>query len=77
MLKPKYFLKDIFILSAEKQPINSSWRKIEWLQIFPFTDFCRFIFITYYIIVKQKEKKTISRFNIVVIKMKDSTSRIN
>ena len=31
MLKPKYFLKDIFILSAEKQPINSSWRKIEWL----------------------------------------------
>ena len=35
MLKQKYFLADIFILSAEKQPIKLSWRKIEWL---PFTD---------------------------------------
>ncbi|MEO4938188.1 hypothetical protein ABHZ06_09965, partial [Bacteroides humanifaecis] len=26
------FLTDIFILSAEKQPIKLSWRKIEWLQ---------------------------------------------
>ena len=32
MLKQKYFLTDIFILSAEKQPIKLSWRKIEWLQ---------------------------------------------
>ncbi|MFP5157746.1 MAE_28990/MAE_18760 family HEPN-like nuclease, partial [Phocaeicola plebeius] len=27
------FLADIFILSAEKQPIKLSWRKIEWLHI--------------------------------------------
>lgn len=33
MLKQKYFLADIFILSAEKQPIKLSWRKIECLQI--------------------------------------------
>ena len=33
MLKQKYFLADIFILSAEKQPIKSSWRKIEWLHL--------------------------------------------
>ena len=33
MLKPKYFLKDIFILSAEKQPIKLSWRKIVCLPI--------------------------------------------
>ncbi|EDV02501.1 hypothetical protein BACCOP_00416 [Phocaeicola coprocola DSM 17136] len=32
MLKLNYFLADIFILSAEKQPIKLSWRKIEWLQ---------------------------------------------
>jgi hypothetical protein len=31
MLKQKYFLTDFFILSAEKQPIKSLWRKIEWL----------------------------------------------
>lgn len=31
MLKQKYFLADIFILSAEKQSIKSSWRKIVWL----------------------------------------------
>ena len=35
MLKQKYFLTDFFILSAEKQPIKSSWRKIEWLLISP------------------------------------------
>ena len=36
MLKQKYFLADIFILSAEKQPIKLSWRKIECLPtIFP------------------------------------------
>ena len=34
MLKLNYFLADIFILSAEKQPIKLSWRKIEWLLIF-------------------------------------------
>ncbi len=33
MLKQKYFLTDIFILSAEKQPIKLSWRKIECLRI--------------------------------------------
>ena len=33
MLKQKYFLTDIFILSAEKQPIKLSWRKIEWLPV--------------------------------------------
>lgn len=31
MLKQNYFLADIFILSAEKQPIKLSWRKIVWL----------------------------------------------
>ena len=31
MLKLNYFLTDIFILSAEKQPIKLSWRNIEWL----------------------------------------------
>ena len=34
MLKQKYFLTDFFILSAEKQPIKSLWRKIEWLRLF-------------------------------------------
>ena len=33
MLKQKYFLADIFILSAEKQPIKLSWRKIECLRL--------------------------------------------
>lgn len=33
MLKLNYFLADIFILSAEKQPIKLSWRKIECLRI--------------------------------------------
>ena len=33
MLKQKYFLADIFILSAEKQPIKLSWRKIECLHM--------------------------------------------
>ena len=33
MLKQKYFLADIFILSAEKQPIKLSWRKIVCLHI--------------------------------------------
>ena len=32
MLKLNYFLADIFILSAEKQPIKLSWRKIECLE---------------------------------------------
>ena len=42
MLKQKYFLADIFILSAEKQPIKLSWRKIVCLRqygfISPFED---------------------------------------
>ena len=33
MLKLNYFLADIFILSAEKQPIKLSWRKIECLLV--------------------------------------------
>lgn len=33
MLKQKYFLTGIFILSAERQPIKLAWRKIVWLQI--------------------------------------------
>ena len=39
MLKQKYFLTDIFILSAEKQPIKLSWRKIEWLHISTIKEF--------------------------------------
>ena len=39
MLKQKYFLADIFILSAEKQPIKLSWRKIVCLQYMPDTNF--------------------------------------
>ena len=34
MLKQKYFLTGIFILSAERQPIKLAWRKIVWLQDF-------------------------------------------
>ena len=34
MLKLNYFLADIFILSAEKQPIKLSWRKIECLLVY-------------------------------------------
>ena len=33
MLKQKYFLTGIFILSAERQPIKLAWRKIVWLLI--------------------------------------------
>ena len=33
MLKQKYFLTGIFILSAERQPIKLSWRKIVWLRM--------------------------------------------
>ena len=38
MLKLNYFLADIFILSAEKQPIKLSWRKIEWLRYILLTE---------------------------------------
>ena len=31
MLKQKYFLTGIFILSAERQPMKLAWRKIVWL----------------------------------------------
>lgn len=34
MLKQKYFLTGIFILSAERQPIKLAWRKIVWLLFF-------------------------------------------
>ena len=37
MLKQKYFLTGIFILSAERQPIKLAWRKIVWLH---FNDKC-------------------------------------
>jgi len=33
MLKQKYFLTGIFILSAERQPIKLAWRKIVWLPL--------------------------------------------
>lgn len=33
MLKQKYFLTGIFILSAERQPIKLAWRKIVWLLV--------------------------------------------
>ncbi|RGS45973.1 hypothetical protein DWX88_24290 [Bacteroides xylanisolvens] len=33
MLKQKYFLTGIFILSAERQPIKLAWRKIVWLHL--------------------------------------------
>ena len=33
MLKQKYFLTGIFILSAERQPIKLAWRKIVWLRL--------------------------------------------
>ena len=33
MLKQKYFLTGIFILSAERQPIKLAWRKIVWLRM--------------------------------------------
>lgn len=36
MLKLNYFLADIFILSAEKQPIKLSWRKIECLHVYTY-----------------------------------------
>ena len=38
MLKQKYFLADIFILSAEKQPIKLSWQKIECLPFFCYVE---------------------------------------
>ena len=48
MLKQKYFLTDIFILSAEKQPIKLSWRKIEWL---PFKK-CSWLFLWMFFVQK-------------------------
>ena len=38
MLKQKYFLTGIFILSAERQPIKLAWRKIVWLHIWAIED---------------------------------------
>ena len=55
MLKQKYFLTDIFILSAEKQPIKLSWRKIECLHIF----YTRFPFR--YIVIAHGEKRCRAR----------------
>jgi len=52
MLKQKYFLTGIFILSAERQPIKLSWRKIVWLQknpnfrgisVYPFVELTKYI----------------------------------
>ena len=53
MLKLNYFLADIFILSAEKQPIKLSWRKIEWLRNIEFVKFINsilFIVLIMYIL---------------------------
>ena len=41
MLKQKYFLTGIFILSAERQPIKLAWRKIVWLHELPLR--CRIV----------------------------------
>ena len=46
MLKQKYFLADIFILSAEKQPIKLSWRKIECLRIEGYGKYRNHLFYT-------------------------------
>ena len=49
MLKLNYFLADIFILSAEKQPIKLSWRKIECLQlIYVYVELNKKIFFNLY-----------------------------
>ncbi|OUQ62185.1 hypothetical protein B5E50_22465 [Bacteroides xylanisolvens] len=52
MLKQKYFLTGIFILSAERQPIKLSWRKIVWLHFFRLSNstrtgfsFCYFYYL--------------------------------
>lgn len=50
MLKLNYFLADIFILSAEKQPIKLSWRKIECLRdvktnTFTIAPYARYFFL--------------------------------
>ena len=49
MLKLNYFLADIFILSAEKQPIKLSWRKIECLLSFILFYHCLPIVYTFYL----------------------------
>jgi len=54
----KYLQLTLGILSSIQKRRSLSKAKIK---IFPFTDFCRIIFITYYIIVKQKEKKARNR----------------
>ena len=60
MLKQKYFLADIFILSAEKQPIKLSWRKIECLpkdnSIFRVVEF-KYAYIVYYKEVYNVDRK--------------------
>ena len=45
MLKQKYFLTDIFILSAVFQPIKLSWRKIEWLLIYKEKSLLSFVIV--------------------------------
>ncbi|SFN51122.1 acyltransferase family protein [Bacteroides xylanisolvens] len=45
MLKQKYFLTGIFILSAERQPIKLAWRKIVWLQIISFLSIILVLYI--------------------------------
>ena len=55
MLKQKYFLTDIFILSAEKQPIKLSWRKIEWLR--KRKDFMTIFYPLQPLFVTKKEKE--------------------
>ena len=58
MLKLNYFLADIFILSAEKQPIKLSWRKIECLRvkIDLFNFYTRFLLSPVFLFQLQLEK---------------------
>ena len=53
MLKLNYFLADIFILSAEKQPIKLSWRKIEWLLKIMFTAVAKMSTSVYLVICRR------------------------
>ena len=51
MLKQKYFLTGIFILSAERQPIKLAWRKIVWLRdvktnTFTIVPYARYFFLS-------------------------------
>lgn len=57
MLKQKYFLTGIFILSAERQPIKLAWRKIVWLHAKQIQLYC--IKEDYYLLDKYFREKQI------------------